>query len=111
MSWFKGWTRNATSGPICGITLLQAIDSIDPPLRPREKPLRLPLQDVFKLGGGVGTVAVGRVETGVIKKGMELVFAPTGVEAVVKSLQMHHEAVDEAAPGDNVGFSLDLNVR
>ena len=49
-----------------GPTLLEALDAIDPPKRPSDKPLRLPLQDVYKIGG-IGTVPVGRVETGVIK--------------------------------------------
>ena len=68
MPWFKGWEKETKAGKSTGKTLLQAIDSIDPPARPTDKPLRLPLQDVYKIGG-IGTVPVGRVETGIIKPG------------------------------------------
>jgi len=61
-----------------GPCLLEALDMIIPPKRPLEKPLRLPLQDVYKIGG-IGTVPVGRVETGIIKPNMEVHFAPVGV--------------------------------
>merc|ERR1712098_926053 len=82
-----------------------AIDAIDPPSRPTDKPLRLPLQDVYKIGG-IGTVPVGRVETGVIKAGMVVTFAPAGVTTEVKSVEMHHEQLVEGLPGDNVGFNV-----
>jgi elongation factor 1-alpha len=59
-----------------GPTLIEALDKIEPPKRPTEKPLRLPLQDVYKIGG-IGTVPVGRVETGILKPGMSVTFAPT----------------------------------
>ena len=88
-----------------GPTLLEALDAIDPPKRPSDKPLRLPLQDVYKIGG-IGTVPVGRVETGVIKPGMVVVFAPSGLTTEVKSVEMHHESLPEAGPGDNVGFNV-----
>jgi elongation factor 1-alpha len=88
-----------------GPTLLEALDNIEPPKRPSDKPLRLPLQDVYKIGG-IGTVPVGRVETGVIKPGMVVVFAPSGLTTEVKSVEMHHESLPEAAPGDNVGFNV-----
>lgn len=71
MPWYKGWTKETKSGVSKGKTLLEAIDAIEPPTRPTDKPLRLPLQDVYKIGG-IGTVPVGRVETGVIKAGMSL---------------------------------------
>jgi len=93
MPWYKG------------PTLLEALDAIDPPKRPSDKPLRLPLQDVYKIGG-IGTVPVGRVETGVIKPGMVVVFAPSGLTTEVKSVEMHHESLPEAGPGDNVGFNV-----
>merc|ERR1712014_12261 len=86
-------------------TLLEAIDNIDPPSRPSDKPLRLPLQDVYKIGG-IGTVPVGRVETGTIKAGMVVTFAPAGVTTEVKSVEMHHEQLPEGLPGDNVGFNV-----
>merc|ERR1711955_35756 len=82
-----------------------ALDNITPPTRPLDKALRLPLQDVYKIGG-IGTVPVGRVETGVIKPGMVVNFAPTGPTTEVKSVEMHHEALTEANPGDNVGFNV-----
>jgi len=85
--------------------LLEALDAIKPPKRPTEKPLRLPLQDVYKIGG-IGTVPVGRVETGIIKPGMVVVFAPVNLSTEVKSVEMHHEAMESAQPGDNVGFNV-----
>jgi len=88
-----------------GPTLLEALDMIVPPERPTSKPLRLPLQDVYKIGG-IGTVPVGRVETGVIKPLMMVTFAPPMISAEVKSVEMHHEAMPEAVPGDNVGFNI-----
>merc|ERR1712166_414094 len=87
-----------------------AIDAIDPPSRPTDKPLRLPLQDVYKIGG-IGTVPVGRVETGIIKAGMVVTFAPMNVTTEVKSVEMHHEQVDQATPGDNVGFNVKCPVN
>merc|ERR1719201_1998808 len=93
MPWYKG------------PTLLQALDNLNPPKRPSEKPLRLPLQDVYKIGG-VGTVPVGRVETGTLKAGMVVTFAPLAITAEAKSVEMHHEQVDAALPGDNVGFTV-----
>jgi elongation factor 1-alpha len=91
--WYKG--------PI----LIEALDKIEPPKRPTEKPLRVPLQDVYKIGG-IGTVPVGRVETGILKPGMTVYFAPSNVKSEVKSVEMHHEALAEAIPGDNVGFNV-----
>ncbi|KAK7826583.1 elongation factor 1-alpha [Quercus suber] len=61
-----------------GPTLLEALDQINEPKRPSDKPLRLPLQDVYKIGG-IGTVPVGRVETDIIKPGMVVTFGPTGL--------------------------------
>uniref|UniRef100_M4BSJ0 Elongation factor 1-alpha n=4 Tax=Peronosporaceae TaxID=4777 RepID=M4BSJ0_HYAAE len=93
MAWYKG--------PY----LLEALDNLNPPKRPSDKPLRLPLQDVYKIGG-IGTVPVGRVETGVIKPGMVATFGPVGLSTEVKSVEMHHESLPEALPGDNVGFNV-----
>src|ERR1700691_105292 len=104
MTWYKGWTKETKAGSAKGKTLLDAIDAIKPPKRPSDKPLRLPLQDVYKIGG-IGTVPVGRVETGILKPGMVVLFAPTGVSSDVKSVEMHHEALEQAVPGDNVGFN------
>jgi len=93
MTWWKG------------PTLIEALDSITEPKRPVDKPLRVPLQDVYKIGG-IGTVPVGRVETGVLKPGMVVTFAPANITTEVKSVEMHHEALEEAKPGDNVGFNI-----
>merc|ERR1712054_221980 len=105
MGWYKGWNVERKEGKASGTTLLEALDSIIPPTRPTDKPLRLPLQDVYKIGG-IGTVPVGRVETGKIKPGMVVCFAPGGLTTEVKSVEMHHTAMDEALPGDNVGFNV-----
>jgi elongation factor 1-alpha len=105
MTWYKGWTKEIKGGVVKGKTLLDAIDAIEPPLRPSDKPLRLPLQDVYKIGG-IGTVPVGRVETGIIKAGMIVTFAPSNVTTEVKSVEMHHEQLVEGTPGDNVGFNV-----
>eukprot|EP01094_Clydonella_sp_ATCC50884_P020854 TRINITY_DN442_c2_g1_i1.p1 TRINITY_DN442_c2_g1~~TRINITY_DN442_c2_g1_i1.p1 ORF type:complete len:447 (+),score=136.61 TRINITY_DN442_c2_g1_i1:41-1381(+) len=88
-----------------GGTLLEALDNVTPPKRPIDKPLRLPLQDVYKIGG-IGTVPVGRVETGILKPGMVVTFAPAQVTTEVKSVEMHHTQVPQACPGDNVGFNV-----
>ncbi|TQS35386.1 hypothetical protein Golomagni_04191 [Golovinomyces magnicellulatus] len=103
--WYKGWNKESKAGSFSGRTLLEAIDAIEPPSRPTDKPLRLPLQDVYKIGG-IGTVPVGRIETGVIKPGMIVTFAPAGVTTEVKSVEMHHEQLAEGQPGDNVGFNV-----
>jgi len=93
LSWYKG------------PTLFEALDSVRPPKRPVDKPLRIPLQDVYKIGG-IGTVPVGRVETGILKPGAVVTFAPAGITTEVKSIEMHHEALQEAVPGDNIGFNI-----
>jgi len=105
MSWFKGWSIERKEGNASGKTLFQALDAILPPKRPTDKALRLPLQDVYKIGG-IGTVPVGRVETGVLKPGMVVTFAPPNITTEVKSVEMHHEALPLANPGDNVGFNI-----
>ncbi|XP_033045961.1 elongation factor 1-alpha 1-like isoform X1 [Trachypithecus francoisi] len=105
MPWFKGWKVTRKDGNASGTMLLEALDCILPPTRPTDKPLRLPLQDVYKIGGIV-TVPVGRVETGVLKPSMVVTFAPVNITTEVKSVEMHHEALSEALPGDNVGFNL-----
>ena len=94
-----------------GPVLIDALDSLDQPKRPHSKPLRLPLQDVYKIGG-IGTVPVGRVETGLLKPGMILTFAPMNITTECKSVEMHHESLTEAEPGDNVGFNVkNLSVK
>uniref|UniRef100_A0ABJ3HNU7 Elongation factor 1-alpha n=1 Tax=Mus musculus TaxID=10090 RepID=A0ABJ3HNU7_MOUSE len=105
MPWFKGWKVERKEGNASGVSLLEALDTILPPTRPTDKPLRLPLQDVYKIGG-IGTVPVGRVETGILRPGMVVTFAPVNITTEVKSVEMHHEALSEALPGDNVGFNV-----
>merc|ERR1711900_8943 len=105
MSWYKGWAVERKEGKANGTTMFEALDSIIPPTRPSDKPLRLPLQDVYKIGG-IGTVPVGRVETGLIKPGMVVTFAPVNVTTEVKSVEMHHQRMEKAIPGDNVGFNV-----
>merc|ERR1719447_1332194 len=105
MPWYKGWNKEVKEGKFSGKTMFEALASIIPPTRPSDKPLRLPLQDVYKIGG-IGTVPVGRVETGLIKPGMVVTFAPVMVTTEVKSVEMHHESLPEAVPGDNVRFNV-----
>merc|ERR1711887_207812 len=105
MGWYKGWQKETKEGKFSGYTLFEALDAIIPPTRPSDKPLRLPLQDVYKIGG-IGTVPVGRVETGTLKAGMVVTFAPAAITTEVKSVEMHHETLDQAVPGDNVGFNI-----
>jgi elongation factor 1-alpha len=93
MTWYKG------------PCLLEALDNIKPPKRPIDKALRLPLQDVYKIGG-IGTVPVGRVETGILKPAMVVQFAPSFITTEIKSIEMHHEQLEQATPGDNVGFNV-----
>ena len=88
-----------------GPTLVQALDEFTAPEKPTDLPPRVPIQDVYSITG-VGTVPVGRVETGVMKKGENVIFEPPGVSGEVKSIEMHHEMLDLAEPGDNVGFNV-----
>ncbi len=93
MDWYKG------------PTLVEAFDKFTVPAKPLDKPLRLPVQDVFTITGH-GTVPVGRVETGVMRPGDVIVFMPSGAKGEVKSIEMHHQPLTEAKPGDNVGFNV-----
>ena len=93
MPWYKG------------LTILEALDSVVPPKRPLDKPLRIPIQDVYKISG-IGTVPVGRVETGVWIPGMVVQIAPNGLVTEIKSVEMHHQQLTKAEPGDNIGFNL-----
>jgi len=93
MDWYKG------------PTLIEALNSLEVPAKPTNKPLRIPVQDVYTITG-IGTVPVGRVETGVLKPGMKVVFMPANKTAEVKSIEMHHTSIPVAEPGDNIGMSL-----
>ena len=88
-----------------GPTLFEAIDAISMPPKPTDRPLRLPIQDVYKISG-IGTVPVGKIETGILNSGKTVVFNPSQKSAEVKSIEMHHTVVDRAEPGDNVGFNV-----
>jgi elongation factor 1-alpha len=97
MSWYKGKT------------LLETMDELKEPEKPTDLPLRLPLQDVYNITG-IGVVPVGRVETGVMKVGDKVTAVPgregKGVTGEVKSIEMHHEQMKQAEPGDNIGFNV-----
>jgi len=97
MSWY--------SGP----TLIQAIDKLEVPQKPTDLPLRLAIQDVYNITG-IGVVPVGKVETGVVKVGDKIIAVPgregKGVKGEMKSVEMHHEQLQEATPGDNIGFNV-----
>ena len=88
-----------------GPCLLEALDAIELPKKPTDKPLRVPINDVYSIKG-VGTVPVGRVETGIMKTGMEVTFMPPDKTGEVKTIEMHHEILDQAVPGDNIGFNV-----
>jgi elongation factor 1-alpha len=88
-----------------GPTLLQALNNLKVPQKPTSLPLRVPVQDVYTIAG-VGTVPVGRVETGVMKKNDKIVFQPANVVGEVKSIEMHHEEALQAEPGDNIGWNV-----
>jgi len=88
-----------------GPTLLEALDTFQVPPKPVDKPLRLPIQDVYSISG-FGTVPVGRVETGVMKPGDQIIIMPSGIKTDVKSIEMHHQQLQKAEPGDNIGFNI-----
>ncbi len=89
-----------------GPTLVDAMDAtIKPPEQPTDKPLRIPIQDVYTITG-VGTVPVGRVETGIVKEGDTLIFEPSGAKGEVKTIEMFHKKQPQAKPGDNIGFNI-----
>lgn len=107
----SGWTGDNLTTPskemawYKGPTLLDAFDTFEEPSKPTDKPLRLPIQDVYSITG-VGTVPVGRVETGVMKVGETIIFMPPGAKGEVKSIETHHVQIQKAVPGDNIGFNI-----
>lgn len=88
-----------------GPTLVAVLDGFTLPEKPTKKPLRIPIQDVYSITG-VGTVPVGRVETGVLKEADNLIFMPANKKGECKSIETHHTRVPTAEPGDNIGFNL-----
>lgn len=107
----SGWTgdnlikRSDKTPWYKGPALFEALDTFEVPPKPIDKPLRLPVQDVYTITG-VGTVPVGRVETGVLKEGDTLVFMPSNVQGQAKSIETHHVKIPKAVPGDNIGFNI-----
>lgn len=97
MSWYKG------------PTVMEQLDLFAQPEKPIDLPLRMPLQDVYEITG-IGTVPVGKIETGVMKIGQKVIVLPgrsgTGVHGEVKTVEMHHEQLPSAEAGDNVGISI-----
>lgn len=102
--------RSENMGWYKGPTLIEALDMVVPPVRPIDKPLRLPIQSVFKIKG-FGTVPTGRVESGVLKVGMPIEIGPSKVITEVKSIEAHHTSLIQAIPGDNVGFNIRVAVN
>ncbi|AWR94508.1 translation elongation factor EF-1 subunit alpha [Acidianus brierleyi] len=88
-----------------GPTLEEALNMLVVPPKPIDKPLRIPIQEVYTISG-VGTVPVGRVESGVLKVGDKIVFMPAGKSAEVRSIETHHTKMEKAEPGDNIGFNV-----
>ena len=99
------FNKSANTPWYSGPTLFEAIDGVQMPPKPLDKPLRLPIQDVYKISG-IGTVPVGKIETGVLHAGKTVIFNPSQQSAEVKSIEMHHTNVPKAEPGDNVGFNV-----
>ncbi len=98
-------TKSENTPWYTGPTLLETLDTLTEPEKPTGLPLRLPIQDVYSISG-IGTVPVGRIETGIMKKGMKVSFMPANKDGEVKSIEMHHEEQPQALPGDNVGFNV-----
>jgi elongation factor 1-alpha len=93
MPWFQGWTLKRKEYIVTGKTLMEALDAITVPQRPTNKPFRLSVQDVYEIAD-VGTVIVGRVETGVLKLNMVVRFAPPSITATVQSIEMHQTSIE-----------------
>jgi len=97
MPWYKG------------PTLMEQLDLFEPPKKPTSLPLRMPLQDVYEITG-IGTVPVGKIETGIMKIGQKVIILPgrsgKGVPGEVKTIEMHHEQLPEGFAGDNVGVNI-----
>jgi elongation factor 1-alpha len=107
----SGWTgenlvkRSANMPWYKGPTLQEALDNVSEPVKPIDKPFRMPIQDVYSITG-VGTVPVGRIETGVLRANDKVIINPGNFAAEVKSIEMHHTPIEKAVPGDNVGVNL-----
>ena len=101
--------KSANMSWYTGKTLVEQMDQLQQPEKPTNLPLRLPIQDVYNITG-IGVVPVGRVETGILKVNDKIIVVPgregKGVEGEVKTIEMHHEQIQQAEPGDNIGFSV-----
>lgn len=97
--------KSENMGWYTGPTLYEALNEFILPSLPIDKPLRLPVQDVFTITG-IGTVPVGRIETGQMKVGQSVIVMPSGATAEVKSIETHHTPMSSASAGDNIGFNL-----
>jgi len=97
MSWYKG------------PTVMEQFDAFPQPELPTNLAMRMPIQDVYEITG-IGTVPVGKVETGIMKVGQKVIILPgrtgKGVNGEIKTIEMHHEAMPEALAGDNVGVNV-----
>jgi elongation factor 1-alpha len=97
MPWYKG------------PTVLEQFDLFPTPELPTNLPMRMPVQDVYEITG-IGTVPVGKIETGIMKTGMKVKILPgrtgDGIEGELKTIEMHHETLSEALAGDNVGINI-----
>jgi elongation factor 1-alpha len=93
MQWYKG------------PTLIEALDTFTVPPKPTDKPLRIPVQEVYTIRG-VGTTPVGKVETGILKVGDDIIFMPSGEQGKVNSIETHYTRLEQAGPGDNIGFNV-----
>ena len=93
MPWYKG------------PTLIEALDTFVMPPKPTDKPLRIPVQEIYTIRG-VGTTPVGKVETGTLKVGDDIVFMPSGEKGKVNSIETHYTRLEQAGPGDNIGFNV-----
>ena len=97
MAWYKG------------PTVLEQIDKFPAPEKPTGLPLRMPIQDVYDITG-IGTVPVGKIETGIMKIGQKVIVLPgrsgTGITGEVRSIEAHHEQLKEGEAGDNVGINI-----
>jgi len=88
-----------------GSTLIEALDTFELPPKPTDKPLRIPVQEVYTIRG-VGTTPVGKVETGEMNPGDDIIFMPSGEQGKVNSIETHYTKIDSAGPGDNIGFNV-----
>lgn len=92
-----------------GPTVLEQIDKFPAPEKPTNLPMRMPIQDVYDITG-IGTVPVGKIETGIMKVGQKVVVIPgrsgTGIPGEIRSIEAHHEQLKEAEAGDNVGINI-----